>query len=185
LAIALQIALFEEKNIDFEDIYFFGELALDGKIKETNSIFPIVLSLVKQGLIKKVLVCQESAEKLSNIQNLQIYSVKNLEEAIIFAKSKNKENFLYEKKSLEYKTLSVKNEDFYYDTNYENDFSDVIGQDMAKYAAMISAAGNHNIIFEGSPGCGKSMISKRLQVYFATNEFRRDFRKSKTSSFRF
>lgn len=163
LAIALQIALYEEKNIDFEDIYFFGELALDGKIKETNSIFPIVLSLVKQGLIKKVLVCFESAEKLSNIQNLQIYSVKNLEEAIVFAKSKNKENFLYEKKSLEYKTLSVKNEDFYYDTNYENDFSDVIGQDIAKYAAMISAAGNHNIIFEGSPGCGKSMISKRLQ----------------------
>ena len=100
MAIALQIALFEEKNIDFEDIYFFGELALDGKIKETNSIFPIVLSLVKQGLIKKVLVCQESAKKLSNIQNLQIYSVKNLEEAIVFAKSKNKENFLYEKNCL-------------------------------------------------------------------------------------
>ena len=52
LAIALQIALLK-KNIDFEDIYFFGELALDGKIKDTISIFPIVLSLVKQGLIKK------------------------------------------------------------------------------------------------------------------------------------
>ena len=163
LAIALQIALFEERNIDFEDIYFFGELALDGNLKETSSIFPIVLSLVKQGLIKKVLVCPQSAEKLSNIQNLEIYSVKNLEDAIIFAKSKNKENFLYEKKILEYKTLSVNDGVYYYETNYENDFSDVIGQDMAKYAAMISAAGNHNIIFEGSPGCGKSMISKRLQ----------------------
>ena len=54
LAIALQIALFEEKNIDFEDTYFFGELALDGNIKDTSSIFPIVLSLVKQGLLKKL-----------------------------------------------------------------------------------------------------------------------------------
>lgn len=163
LAIALQIALYEEKNIDFEDIYFFGELALDGNIKDTSSIFPIILSLVKQGCIKKVLVCPHSAEKLSNIPNLEIYCVKNLEEAIIFAKSKDKEKFLYEKKILEYKTLFINDENFYYETNYGNDFSDVVGQDMAKYAAMISAAGNHNIIFEGSPGCGKSMISKRLQ----------------------
>ncbi|QKF67837.1 magnesium chelatase-related protein [Arcobacter venerupis] len=163
LAIALQIALFEEKNIDFEDIYFFGELALDGNIKDTSSIFPIILSLVKQNIIKKVLVCEISAEKLSNIPNLEIYKVKNLEEAITFTKSKNKENFLFQKKILEYKTLKIKDEKFYYETIYKDDFSDVIGQEMAKYAALISAAGNHNIIFEGSPGCGKSMISKRLQ----------------------
>ena len=163
LAIALQIALFEEKNIDFDDIYFFGELALDGKIKDTISIFPIVLSLVKQGLIKKVLVCEDSAKKLANIPNLEIFYVKNLEEAILFIKSKERKNFLYEKKILDYKTLSINDELFYYDLDYKDDFSDVIGQDMAKYAGLISAAGNHNIIFEGSPGCGKSMISKRLQ----------------------
>ncbi len=163
LAIALQIALFEEKNIDFEDIYFFGELALDGNIKDTSSIFPIILSLVKQNIIKKVLVCEASAEKLSNIPNLEIYKVKNLEEAITFSKSKKKEDFLFEKKILEYKTLEINDEKFYYETIYKDDFSDVIGQEMAKYAALISAAGNHNIIFEGSPGCGKSMISKRLQ----------------------
>ena len=163
LAIALQIALYEEKNIDFEDIYFFGELALDGNIKDTSSIFPIILSLVKQNIVKKVLVCESSAEKLSNIPNLEIYKVKNLEEAISFTKSKNKEEFLFEKKILEYKTLEINDEKFYYETIYKDDFSDVIGQEMAKYAALISAAGNHNIIFEGSPGCGKSMISKRLQ----------------------
>ncbi len=163
LAIALQIALFEEKNIDFEDIYFFGELALDGNIKDTSSIFPIILSLVKQNIIKKVLVCETSAEKLSNIPNLEIYKVKNLEEAISFTKSKNKDNFLFQKKILEYKTLNINDDKFYYETIYKDDFSDVIGQEMAKYAALISAAGNHNIIFEGSPGCGKSMISKRLQ----------------------
>jgi magnesium chelatase family protein len=43
------------------------------------------------------------------------------------------------------------------------DFTDIKGQNIAKRAALISAAGNHNIIFEGSPGCGKSMICKRLQ----------------------
>jgi magnesium chelatase family protein len=167
LAIALQIALYEEKNIDFEDIYFFGELALDGNIKDTSSIFPIILSLAKKKLIKRVLVCTTSAEKLSNIPNIEIYSVKNLEEAILFAKSENKENFLYEKKILEYETIAINDEVFYYETKYKDDFLDVVGQDMAKYAGLISAAGNHNIIFEGSPGCGKSMISKRLQYILA------------------
>ena len=47
LAIALQIAFYDKKNIDFKDIYFFGELALDGNIKDTSSIFPIILSLCK------------------------------------------------------------------------------------------------------------------------------------------
>lgn len=163
LAIALQIALYEEKNIDFEDIYFFGELALDGNIKDTSSIFPIILSLARKKAIKKVLVCTASAEKLSNIPNIEVYCVKNLEEAILFTKSKNKESFLFKKNILEYKTININDEIFYYETTYKDNFSDVIGQDMAKYAALVSAAGNHNIIFEGSPGCGKSMISKRMQ----------------------
>ena len=163
LAIALQIALFDEKNIDFEDIYFFGELALDGNIKDTGSIFPIVLSLSKKNHINKVLVCKESAEKLANIPNLQIYCVKNLDQAIIFVKSNKKEEYLYKKDVFKYKTLEINKETYYYDTNYIEDFQDVIGQDMAKNAALISSAGNHNIIFEGSPGCGKSMISKRLK----------------------
>ncbi len=48
LAIALQIAFYDQKNIDFNDMYFFGELSLDGNIKDTSSIFPIILSLTKK-----------------------------------------------------------------------------------------------------------------------------------------
>jgi magnesium chelatase family protein len=163
LAIALQIALYDVKNIEFDDIYFFGELALDGKIKDTSSIFPIILSLAKKGVISKVLVCQESAEKLSNIPNLEIYCAKNLDDAILFVKGSKKNEYLYKRKIFEYEKINIKNENYFYDKNYLEDFKDVIGQDIAKFAAMISAAGNHNIIFEGSPGCGKSMISKRLK----------------------
>ena len=65
LAIALQIALYEDKKISFNEYYIFGELALDGKVKDTSSIFPIVLSLVRQCLVKKVIVCKESAEQIS------------------------------------------------------------------------------------------------------------------------
>ena len=117
----------------------------------------------KKTYINKVLVCKESALKLANIPNLKIYCVKNLDEAISFVKSNKKEEYLYKKEIFKYKTLNIDEETYYYDTNYMEDFQDVIGQNIAKNAALISAAGNHNIIFEGSPGCGKSMISKRLK----------------------
>ena len=50
---------------------------------------------------------------------------------------------------------------------YKDDFYDVMGQEMAKFAALVSASGNHNMILEGSPGCGKSMIAKRVQYIIA------------------
>ena len=163
LAIALQIALNEEKKFDFEDIYYFGELALDGTIKDTNSIFPIILSLTKKNEINRVLVCKDSAKKLSNIPNLEIYCVKDLNEAIEFVKSENKNAYLFEKNSFEFESLELDEKKYFYDLNYKDDFYDVMGQEMAKFAALVSASGNHNMILEGSPGCGKSMIAKRVQ----------------------
>jgi len=163
LSIALQIALYEEKKLKLDDFYVFGELGLDGTIKDTSTIFPLVLSLKKQGLLKNVVVCENSAKKISNIPDVNIYVVKNLSDAIDFCKSENKQNYLYEKKDLNYKKIQIDNKEFYYVDEYIDDFDDVLGQDMAKYAALLSAAGNHNMIFEGSPGCGKSMISKRLK----------------------
>lgn len=163
LAIALQIALYEEKKIDLDDIFVFGELGLDGKIKDTNSIFSMVLSCIKDKEIKKVLVCDESAKKLEKIPHLEIYIVKNLSDAIEFFKCENKEKYLHKKKSLEFVNIQIDDEIYYYTNKYVDDYEDILGQDIAKFASMISVAGNHNILFEGSPGCGKSMITKRMQ----------------------
>lgn len=98
LAIALQIALFDNDKIKFNDIFVFGELSLNGKIKDTNTIFAIVLSLAKQGLIKELLVCKETAIKLQNIPNITIYCVNDLNEAIEFFSNEDKSKYLFEKK---------------------------------------------------------------------------------------
>ena len=66
------------------------------------------------------------------------------------------------KSEIEYPFYEVAQEKYYYTKEYEEDFLDVKGQEVAKRAALISAAGFHNIILEGSPGCGKSMIATRL-----------------------
>ncbi len=161
LPIALLIALYEN-NITFEDFFILGELSLDGKIKDSSHIFAIVLSLVKQNLLKNILVCKESAQKLANIPNINIYCVNTLSEAIDFFTFNSKEEKLFKTSNLPYKKLIILNQEFFYNDNYESDFKDIKGQKYAIEAALISAAGNHNILFEGSAGCGKSMISKRL-----------------------
>ncbi len=161
LSIALLISLYESK-VSFDSFHVFGELALNGEIKDSISIFPIILSLAKQGLIKNVLVCKKSAKKISRIPNIKIYCVKNLIEAIEFFKSADKSRFLYKSEETQYEKISINNKDFFYISEYISDFHDIKGQENAKKAALIAAAGNHNILLEGSPGCGKTMIAKRL-----------------------
>ena len=162
LPIALLISLYEEKSIDFKDFHIFGELSLNGEIKDSSFIFPIILSLAKQGLVNNILVCENSAKKISKIPNIKIYCVKNLLEAIEFFKTEDKDRFLYKKEELEFEKININGKEFYFQNSYIHDFIDIKGQENAKNAALICAAGNHNILFEGSPGCGKTMISKRL-----------------------
>jgi len=161
LPIALLIAL-QKSEISFENFMAFGELGLDGKLKDTNAIFPLILSLAKEKKLKKVIIPKSSFEKVSKIPKIEIYPVDNLEEAI--------EIFLLEKKSFQidrefftYPHLKCEKVTFYYTDNFEEDFIDIKGQEIAKRASLISVAGMHNILYEGSPGCGKSMSAKRLQ----------------------
>jgi magnesium chelatase family protein len=167
LPIALLISLYEEKNIRFDDYHIFGELSLNGQIKDSNSIFPIILSLKKQNIITNVVVCSNSAKKISKIPNINIYCVNTLHEAIEFLKSEDKKRFLYEKRDLDYDKININGKEFYYINEYIQDFIDIKGQENAKRAALIAAAGNHNIVLEGSPGCGKTMIAKRLPYIMA------------------
>jgi len=161
LSIALAIAL-QEGSIDFNGYYVFGELGLDGRLKDTKSIFVLILSMLKQGNLKKVLVPKESIKKISLIPNIKIYAVDTLKEAIEFFETNEKEKYKVVNKSYNFEHININNEKYYFSKNYEEDFIDVKGQTLAKKAALISAAGDHNLIMEGSPGCGKSMISKRL-----------------------
>jgi magnesium chelatase family protein len=152
LPIALSI-LFYNKDIDLSEYLVLGELGLDGRLKDTSSIFPIILSLRP----KKVIIPFESAKKVSKIPGIEIYAFSHISEFDEFNPKEIKST------ELNYSHLKINGKKYYYLENFELDFSDVIGQSGAKEAALYSAAGFLNILLEGSPGVGKSMIINRLR----------------------
>lgn len=152
LAIALALFMADQKwNFEnFKQMLFLGELSLQGFINPVRGILPLVLAADKKGIEKIFIPKANVAEAQVGRGRSQIYGVESLGEVIQFLKN---EITLTPDASVQL-PLKEKTENM--------DFSEVKGQSWTKKALEIAAAGGHNILMVGPPGCGKSMLAQRF-----------------------
>ncbi len=152
LPIALGILLASEQlKVEIDDALFLGELSLDGRLRHTNGILPQVI-MAKNKKLKRVFIPSIDVEEASILDGIKIYPVPSL--VSLFRHLTSAEE-IKPQKHININSV-LKDEDF------DLDMNDIKGQEQAKRALEIAAAGAHNILLKGPPGAGKTMLARTL-----------------------
>jgi len=168
-AIALLASAEFVENQNLEKYYFIGELSLSGEIKPVSGVMPLTLSAL-ENKFEYAIVPEENKFEAGIIEGIKVIPVKSLYQTFQFLNGKlNIEPF-----KVNLSEIATH--------NYQYDFSEIIGQSIAKRGLEIAAAGGHNILMVGPPGTGKTLMAKSFPSILPDMTFEEAFETTKIHS---
>ncbi len=136
---------------DLSKSIFLGELSLDGTLRHTKGVLPMVL-LAKDKKLENIFIPSANAAEASIVNGINIYPAKNL-----------KDVFLHLTNQVKLEPLAYTPFDEIEDDElYEFDLKDIKGQEFVKRAVEVAVSGGHNILLKGPPGAGKTLLARTI-----------------------
>lgn len=166
IAIGLLAASEQISAAKLDAFEFFGELSLAGELKPFSGAFPVVIAALNAN--RQVIVPMALAHELQALKRPEILFADDLQQVVNFLQPDKRKRSAQHPQKLQANELKrgeqiiSRSAETPKEAACEENFRDIRGQQTAKRAALIAAAGGHNLLMFGPPGSGKSMIAARI-----------------------